>query len=180
MHPRIVLLLVTGILLSACSLSSSGGQEPSLPLTMSIPAFGDGQNIPVRFTCDGEGVSPTLQIGSVPAATRSLALVIDDVNAPSGHFVHWVVWDIAPQTKEISEGAIPSGAMEGTTSAKKAGYVPPCPKPGSGPHRFVFSLYAINDGISLSFEATRAMLEQQMKGKVLGIAKWTGVYERRE
>jgi Raf kinase inhibitor-like YbhB/YbcL family protein len=121
-----------------------------------------------------------LKIGSVPLGTHSLALVLDDVNAPSGHFVHWVVWDIAPQTKEISEGKIPSGAMEGTTSAKKAGYAPPCPQPGSGPHRYVFSLYAINDGISLSYEGTRAMLEQQMKGKVLSIAKWTGVYERME
>ncbi len=165
-------------LLSACSFSGSSDEQPSLPLTLTIPAFSDGNTIPERFTCDGEGVSPIIKIGSVPLGTQSLALVLDDVNAPSGHFVHWVLWDIAPQIMEIPEGGIPSGAMEGTTSARKAGYDPPCPVAGSGPHAYVFSLYAINSGVSLSYEATRAMLEQQMKGKVLGIAKWTGVYER--
>ena len=180
MHPRIVLLAIMATFLSACSGGVSGGQTADLPLTMKSPSFGDGETMPVRFTCDGEGISPSIEIGSVPAGTRTLALVMDDLNSPSGHFVHWVVWDISPNIKEVTEGAIPSGAMEGTTSAQTTGYHPPCPPAGSGPHHYQFSLYAVHDGISLSFEATRAMLEQQMKGKVLSIAKWTGVYERRE
>ncbi len=180
MHPRIVLLAIMSTFLSACFGGGSGGKSVDIPLAMKSPAFGDGQSLPVSFTCDGDGISPSIEITSVPAGTRTLALVMDDLNSPSGHFVHWVVWDISPNTKEIIEGSIPSGAMEGTTSAQTSGYYPPCPAAGSGPHRYQFSLYAINDGISLSFEATRAMLEQQMKGKVLSIAKWTGVYERME
>ncbi|TSD00026.1 MAG: PEBP family protein [Candidatus Peregrinibacteria bacterium Greene1014_49] len=171
-------LSVTCAALSACGFPDD--PPPPRIFALESPAFADNAVIPAEYTCDGEGKSPALKIRDVPQGTQSLALVVDDLDAPSGHYVHWVMWDLRPDLTEIPSGSAPAGAMEGTTSAKSIGYVPLCPLLGSEPHRYVFSLYAINDGISLSFEATRAMLEQQMKGKVIAIAKLTGVYERAE
>ena len=171
------LIPVTALALTACGLFAPEEVVPGV-FTLESPVFANEAAIPTEFTCDGEGKSPPLIIRDIPQGTQSLALVMDDLDAPSGHFVHWVMWDLRPDLTEIPVGSAPTGAMQGTTSMKSVGYVPPCPPHGSDPHRYAFSLYAINGGISLSFEATRAMLEQQMKGKVIAIAKLTGTYER--
>ena len=169
-------VFLTCVALSACGFP----EDPPPPRVFGLvsPAFEDDAPIPAEYTCDGEGKSPPLSIVDVPQGTQSFALVVDDLDAPSGHFVHWVMWDIQPGVTEIPAGTAPMGAMEGTTSAKSVGYAPLCPPEYDGSHRYLFSLYAINDGVSLSFEGTLAMLEQQMKGKVIAIAKLTGVYEK--
>ena len=121
------------------------------PLVLTSPAFADGQSLPLRYTCEGEGIAPSLHIEGIPEGTRTLALVLDDLSAPSGHFVHWILWDLPLTAGDIPEGELPPGTVVGTTSAKAVGYFPACPPPGSGLHRYVFTLYAVGDVIKLSY-----------------------------
>lgn len=173
---RASIILLSTLILAACGNSAKVAQQ--LPFSLSSSAFADGEVLQAQYTCDGLGIAPALRISGVPPGTKSLALVLDDLDAPSGHFVHWVVWDIPVDVVEINESTLPGAAVQGTTSAGTTGFEPPCPPAGSGLHHYVFSLYAVNDAIGLSHEATRSALEQRMKGKVLAIAKITSVYER--
>ncbi|MBI2426304.1 MAG: YbhB/YbcL family Raf kinase inhibitor-like protein [Candidatus Kerfeldbacteria bacterium] len=139
-------------------------------------AFEHNQTIPSTYTCDGRDVNPPLAIADVPANTKSLALIVDDPDAPAGTWVHWVVWNIDPHITEITENSVPSGATEGTTSFGKTGYGGPCPP--SGTHRYFFKLAALDRALELSFNATAADLEHAMDGHVLASAERMGVYAR--
>jgi hypothetical protein len=146
----------------------------SMKLTSS--AFAQGENLPSQFTCDGQGINPQLEIGDVPAATKSLALIFDDPDAISSTFIHWLVWNIDPQTTVIAENSVPSGAKLGTTSANRTGYVAPCPP--SGAHHYVFKLYALDTMLDLTPNAGKDNLEQAMQNHILGYAELSGLYKR--
>ena len=139
-------------------------------------AFDHAQAIPNRYTCEGEDVSPPLRWANVPDAARSLALVVDDPDAPRGVFTHWVAWGLEPGAGGLSEGeAAPS---EGRNDFGTVGYRGPCPPPGHGRHRYVFRLYALDGDLDLDSGAGKADLERAIEGQVLTMAELVGTYER--
>jgi hypothetical protein len=139
-------------------------------------AFENAQAIPSRHSCEGEDVSPPLRWTNVPDGTRSLALVVDDPNAPSGVFTHWVGWGLDPAVGELGEGESAPG--EGRNDFGTTGYRGPCPPPGHGRHRYVFRLRALNAELELGAGAAKAELEQAIEGHVLTTAELVGTYER--
>jgi len=146
-------------------------------LTISSPAFGQGEAMPVRYTCDGKEASPPLVIAKVPAAAKTLALIMDDPDAPAGTWVHWVVWNIPAQTREIPESGLPPQAAQGMNSWPRTGYGGPCPP--SGTHRYFFKVYALDTGLYLGNSTTKAVLERAMEGHVLAKGELMGTYMRR-
>ena len=146
-------------------------------LKLSSPAFGHSENIPAKYTCDGPNVNPPLTIENIPLETKSLALIVDDPDAPAGTWVHWVVWNISPATREIKEHFLPSGAQEGMTDSRKRGYGGPCPPKGR--HRYFFKLYALDRLLTDLHRPSKAKLESAMSGHVLAEATLMGTYQRR-
>ncbi len=144
-------------------------------------AFAKGGEIPAKFTCTGDDVSPALKWNEPPAGTQSLALIADDPDAPAGTWVHWVAYDIAPQTRELPEGAgkgqLPGGGQQGKNDFRRSGYGGPCPPPGK-PHRYFFKLYALDTKLNLKPGATKSDLEQAMKGHVLAQTELMGTFKR--
>jgi Raf kinase inhibitor-like YbhB/YbcL family protein len=108
------------------------------------PAFQGGGTIPQQFTCDGPNVSPPLDISGVPSGADSLALVMEDRDAPGGRFVHWSLYEISTGQKTIAQGTVPAGASEGQNSFGKTGYGGPCPPKDNPPHRYVIAVYALS------------------------------------
>lgn len=152
----------------------SDDQMPELELTS--PAFGDGEPIPERHSCDGENSSPPLAWNFVPEGTRSLALIVHDPDAPSGDFLHWLAWNIDPHAGGLDEGA--SAPAEGANGRGQRGYMGPCPPPGHGPHRYFHELYALDTELDLEPGAAREELEGELDGHVLAEARLAGTYER--
>ena len=146
-------------------------------LTISSPAFGHGEAIPARYTCDGSDTSPALVIGRVPACAQTLALIVDDPDAPRGNWVHWVVWNIPAQIREIPENGLPSGAIMGKNDWKRNDYGGPCPP--SGTHRYFFRLYALDTTLQLIRSATKTDLERAMQGHILARGELMGTYRKR-
>jgi Raf kinase inhibitor-like YbhB/YbcL family protein len=151
-------------------------EETALDMKLVSSAFVHDKTIPSTYTCDGENINPPLSISDVSKDTKSLALVIDDPDAPMGTWVHWTVWNIAPTTAEISENSVPEKATQGTTSFGKPGYGGPCPP--SGTHRYFFKLFALDTMIELDGKATVAEIEEAMKGHILAQTQLIGRYGR--
>ena len=139
-------------------------------------AFDNAQAIPSRYSCEGEDVSPPLRWTDVPEGTRSLALVVDDPDAPGGVFTHWIAWGLDPTAGGLGEGVPAPG--EGQNGFGTTGYRGPCPPPGHGRHRYVFRLYALDAELELGVCAAKAELEQAIEGHVLTTAELVGTYER--
>ena len=139
-------------------------------------AFENAQPIPSRHSCEGKDVSPPLRWTNAPDGTRSLALVVDDPDAPGGVFTHWVAWGLDPGAEGLNEGEAAPG--EGRNGFGTTGYRGPCPPPAHGRHRYVFRLYALDVGPELSAGASKADLEQAIEGHVLMTADLVGTYER--
>ena len=146
-------------------------------LMITSPAFENNGNIPKKYSCDGIDISPPLAIENVPAGAKSLALIVDDPDAPAGTWVHWVLWDINPGTKEIKENMVPEGAKQGINDFRKNDYGGPCPP--SGTHRYFFKLYALNNVLDLSPGSKKADLEKTMKGHIISQAQIIGLYSRK-
>jgi hypothetical protein len=140
-------------------------------------AYENNGKIPSAYTCDGANINPPLKIENVPPGTKSLALVFDDLDAPRGSYVHWILWNIDPGVKEIGENSVPEGAIQGLNDFKKNPYGGPCP-PGRS-HRYVFKIYALDIRLDLSSRSTKADLEKAMKGHILSQAQWVGTYKKR-
>jgi hypothetical protein len=150
--------------------------EKPVKMGISSPAFKNKERIPEKYSCSGDGISPPLAIAGIPASAKSLALVVDDPDAPSGTFIHWLVWNIAPRTKEIKEGAIGIG-VEGVTSAGEIGYTPPCPPRGST-HTYRFKIYALDTLLKLGPGADSEQLEKAMTGHIVSQAGLDGEFGR--
>ncbi len=146
-------------------------------LTISSTAFKNNEMIPGEYTCDGKDVNPPLAIEGVPENAKSLALIVDDPDAPRGTWVHWVMWDIDPKTREIAEGSGTDGARQGLNDFRKFEYGGPCPP--SGTHRYFFKLYALDAPLGLKKGASKAELEKAMKGHVIAQAEMIGLYRKK-
>ncbi|MBX4189259.1 YbhB/YbcL family Raf kinase inhibitor-like protein [Candidatus Parcubacteria bacterium] len=138
------------------------------------PDFATGTLIPSRFTCEGENINPELHIAGVPHEAKCLALIVDDPDAPQGTFTHWVVWGIPTLTTRIMCGTLPIEAVEGCNSADKAEYSGPCPP--SGTHRYIFTLYALDEAPELPPGATKEKLLGAITGHIIGQAELVGLY----
>lgn len=145
-------------------------------MNLTSPVFSDNGSIPAVFTCDGDNTSPPLEIRDVPAETKSLALVVDDPDAPAGIWIHWLVWNIDPATTSIAAGSPPPGAAEGKTSFGTTGYGGPCPP--SGPHHYRFTLYALDQTIILPSDSTIDQLTTALQDHTLATTRLTGLYSR--
>ena len=142
-------------------------------MRLTSPAFQNNSNMPSKFTCDGRDVSPELIIEGMPEGTKSLALIVDDPDAPMKTWVHWVVYDIAPAGK-IAEGAIPG--KQGANDFGRKDWGGPCPP--SGTHRYYFKLYALDKALGLEDGIDKKALEKAMEGHMLGKAELVGLYKR--
>jgi hypothetical protein len=138
-------------------------------------SFANNRPIPARYTCEGDGVNPALVIENVPSGTKSLTLIIDDIDAPGGSFIHWFVFDILPEAGIIGEDGIPG--RQCINSAGRKGYVGPCPPAGT--HRYVFRLYALDAVIGLPDGSRMSNVRVAMQGHVIGESDLTGMYARK-
>lgn len=145
MHPRSVVKAVAAGVLAVTPLACGSSQRAAsgAHLSLSSPALTAGATLPRRYTCDGTGTPPPLAIAGVPRTARSLAVVVDDPDAPGGDFTHWVVFDLPPSTRSL-----PAGGREARNGLGRVGYGAPCPPPGAR-HRYVFSAYALSAPIEL-------------------------------
>ena len=134
-------------------------------------AFEHNERIPAKYTCNGQNINPALRIEDIPPGTQSMAIIVDDPDAPGKTFLHWLIWDIEP-TNEIAENTAPG--TQGRTDFGKPAYGGPCPP--SGTHRYFFRVYALGTTLGLPEGSSRADLEQAMKGHVLAEAEIIGLY----
>ncbi|HIK14580.1 MAG TPA: YbhB/YbcL family Raf kinase inhibitor-like protein [Leptolyngbyaceae cyanobacterium M33_DOE_097] len=144
-------------------------------------AFQANQAIPARHTCDGADCSPHLSWDALPPETQSLVLICDDPDAPGKTWVHWVLYNLPPTLRELTEGlppqpTLPNGGVHGKNDFRKLGYGGPCPPHGS--HRYFFKLYALDTVLNLKSGASKAQVEKAMQGHVLADAKLMGRYAR--
>src|SRR5271157_5129320 len=152
-------------------------------MQLASAAFDEGGLIPARYTCEGRNVSPPLEWTDAPSGSKSLVLIADDPDAPSGTWVHWVLYDLPAAVCGLPEALprnqyTPAGAKQGQNSFGHLGYGGPCPPPGKA-HRYVFRLYAVDAELGLRPGATRADVEGAMGNHVLGQAQLTGTCERK-
>jgi len=174
-----ILAIIIGAIIGTIYLTMPAAEKPDATYSMFIssPAFKHNGLIPKKYTCDGGDINPPLYISGVPAsATKSLALIVDDPDAPVGTWVHWTLWNITPQTAEIPENSAPLGAFEGTTDFGRPGYGGPCPP--SGTHRYFFKLYALDILLTLPSTARKADVEKAMQGHIMDKAELIGLYKR--
>lgn len=164
------------LMLAAFAVFGAAGKERG-KMRIASPAFAHNGEIPAKYTCDGADVNPPLIVEGVPAGTKSLALIVDDPDAPAGTWVHWVVWNIPPAIGEIRENSVPAGAGEGRTDFRRPGYGGPCPP--SGTHRYFFKLYALDTALSLDPATTKKDLEKAMKGHIVAQSELIGLYSKR-
>ncbi len=141
------------------------------------PAFENQQNIPVKYTCDGNNINPPLEISGVPDNAKSLVLIVDDPDAPNGTWIHWTIWNINPQTELIAENSVPAGAVQGKTSAGSNNFGGPCPP--SGTHRYFFKLFALDSAIDLPASVDVQDLQAAIRGHIIESAELIGLYSRR-
>lgn len=147
------------------------------------PAFFIGNTIPFKYTCDGENISPPLQWESPPPGTNSFALIMEDPDAPSQTFTHWVLYNLPGDRRELPEGVanhakLPNGGMQGKNSFGQLGFGGPCPPPNDGAHRYFFKIYALAQPLDLPPGASKEQVIAAMEGHVLDAAEVMGRYAR--
>ncbi len=169
--------LTFAILLSCQSANESNPSSQNLPvMKIESTAFKQGESIPLKYSCQGTDVNPPLSLSEVPPAAKSLVLIMDDPDAPGSVWVHWVLWNISAQVKEISENSVPANAVQGKNSWGNSKYGGPCPP--SGTHRYFFKFYALDTVLSLS-TADAGQLEKAMKGHILAQGDLMGTYRKK-
>jgi len=163
----------------------AAAEEVAMDFALSSPSFGPGDAIPVRHTCEGNDLSPTLEWSGVPPGTESLALIVDDPDAPDPRaprmtWVHWVLYNIPPTATSLGEGvkpgALPEGTLEGVNDWKRTGYGGPCPPIGR--HRYFHKLYALDTTLGDLGNPTKEDLLQAAEGHILGRAELMGTYQK--
>jgi Raf kinase inhibitor-like YbhB/YbcL family protein len=164
--------------------SSSGSTIPTAGagLTLVSPAFANNGTIPQKYTCDASSISPELQFGNIPSGTQSLALTLEDPDAPRGVFVHWVIYNMPPAlaglTEDVPKHAQVSGfGTQGLNGAGLAGYTGPCPPAGNA-HHYIFTLYALDLKPNLPEGLNADGLKAAMQGHILAQVQWVGLYQK--
>jgi Raf kinase inhibitor-like YbhB/YbcL family protein len=183
----IALLAVT--MVAGCFRQQKASSEVAPPQTptpsnifkLSSPAFKEGEPIPRQYTCDGVNVSPGLEWIAVPKTAKTITIIADDPDAPSGTFTHWVLYNLPSETMGMIENVpatenLKSGGNQGENDFEKVGYGGPCPP--SGTHRYFFKIYALDDELPLKAGAKKAEVEKAMEGHIVGQAQLMGTYKR--
>lgn len=186
---RVILCLIAIFSLAGCvqtqnneTIRQGVGEErpntraviPTDRLAISSPAFDPGTEIPRNYTCDGKAINPPLRITGVPENAQSLALIMDDPDAPKRTVTHWVIWNIPPDTEMIRENAVPNPAVLGTNASRQYKYLAPCP--AEGQHHYHFRLYALDTKLNLPIGSTREALEKAMKGHIIEQSELVGTF----
>jgi Raf kinase inhibitor-like YbhB/YbcL family protein len=183
---RVSIGAVTLLMASLYTGNELFGQEATVTFQLTSPAFADGADIPLRYTCEGQDVSPPLTWSGAPAGTKSLALIVDDPDAPDPArprmtWVHWVLYDLPASSTALAEAAdaakLPPGTKPGLNDWNKLGYGGPCPP--TGKHRYFHKLYALDVLLPSLRRPTKAALEAAMKGHILGEAHLMGTYQKK-
>lgn len=146
-----------------------------MAFTLTSTAFSDDETVPRRFTCDGDDLAPPLAWANPPQGTRSFALVMDDPDAPRGTFTHWLVYDIAATARALRDD---HGARTLPNGFGRTGYAGPCPPPGHGAHRYVFTLHALDVPALDVHGRTREALDRALRGHTIATARLIGRYAR--
>jgi hypothetical protein len=167
------------LLWCACALLDKGEKHMEIKITSS--AFKDGDMIPAKYTCDEDDISPPLKWDTVPDGTRSIALINDDPDAPMGTWVHWVLYNLPPDKRELPENfpddeTLPDGTKQGVTDFGKTGYGGPCPP--SGTHRYYFKIYALDSMIDSTTLLDKKALVEKMQGHILAQGQLMSKYKR--
>jgi len=152
-----------------------------MDIKVTSSAFAEGGLIPAKYTCDGSDISPPLRWDNVPKGTKSIALISDDPDAPMGTWVHWVMFNLPADTRELTENIpadeiLPNGARQGITDFGRLGYGGPCPP--SGAHRYFFKLYALDTQIEPAGITDKPKLLKAMEGHIIGQGQLVGKYKR--
>jgi len=152
-------------------------QKNKLDMKITSPVFSNYAKIPEKYTCDGENINPPLKFIDVPKESKSLVLIVDDPDAPTKTWVHWVVYNIDPNTAEVKENSLPKNGVLGMTDFGQPGWGGPCPPSGS--HRYFFKLYALDAILDVPEGITKQQLLERMKEHVIEQAQLVGIYSRR-
>jgi Raf kinase inhibitor-like YbhB/YbcL family protein len=177
--------IAVSLCLAFASLQCVAAQEGTKMLSLTSSAFGASQVIPEKYTCEGGDTSPPLAWSGVPAGAKSLALIVDDPDAPDPNaprmtWVHWVLYNIPAKTTAIveaaSSAALPAGAIEGPNDFKRVRYGGPCPPIGR--HRYFFKLYALDSMLPAGKPLTKAALEAAMQGHIVAQGELMGTYRK--
>ena len=187
MKTTLISILFAGLLtLSACAPASTGipaanSSESTVKLALTSPAFTDGDMIPEDYTCNGPDTSPALTWGEPPAGTKSFALHMIDIDAHSGPFVHWVIFNIPAASRGLpasvpTTAQLADGSLQGLNNAAMMGYAGPCPPEGT--QRYVFTLYALDITLNLSTDANDDTMVKWMQGHILAQGQLTGKFAK--
>jgi Raf kinase inhibitor-like YbhB/YbcL family protein len=179
--------LLISILFAGCTSTKKSPSQlttlnPNIPspkeeiIELTSPAFKANDYIPAKYTCDGENVSPPLQVSAVPNDAQSLVLIVDDPDAPGGDWIHWLVWNIDPKVETILSSEVPLGAIQGLNSFGDQSYGGPCPP--SGTHRYQFKLFALDTTLDLSNLTNKTKLLEAIKTHILSQTMLVGLYKR--
>lgn len=167
------------------ALVTCGADDITAPATITVtsPAYADGAAIPLKYTCQGEGISPAWAWKGAPEGTKAWAVIFDDPDAPMGTWIHWLVFNLPPDTTGLPEGAstgagLPDGSVQGKNSWGQKAYGGPCPPPGKA-HRYYFKVYALDAKLPPGADAGKFALLSAMKGHVLATGSLQGTYKRR-
>ena len=188
LHPAFAFALVCGATAASGAANSpaAGRAAKASAMRISSSAFAANAAIPSQFTCEGADHSPPLVFAEIPAGTKSLALIVDDPDAPDPAaprmtWVHWVLYNLPPQTADLAEAIaprdLPPGTLEGLNDWKRTGYRGPCPPVGR--HRYIHKLYALDVVLPDLHKPTKAALEKAMHGHILAHAEWMGTYQKK-
>jgi Raf kinase inhibitor-like YbhB/YbcL family protein len=178
-------LASAALIVAAMVVAAPHGGRADMSLTINSTAFANGGKIPKKYTCEGQDTAPPLSWSGVPAGAKSLALIVDDPDAPDPKapkttWVHWVLYDLAADSNGLPEGvkssALPAGAKDGTNDWKRAGYGGPCPPIGR--HRYFFKLYALDVALAGLDKPSKAAVEKAMQGHILAQAELIGTYQK--
>jgi len=151
-----------------------------IAMQLSSPAFSNNSKIPTKYTCSGEDIPPPLSWSGIPEGTKSLVLIMDDPDAPSGNWDHWILYNIPPTTTGLAENThnYPTGTDFGMNSWQKAEYGGPCPPKGDDPHRYFFTLYALDTKLPGHIAPSKTTITMAIEDHIIDQAELVGLYER--
>jgi len=174
---KALVIIGAAFLMQACFAMSAMAEErkgEDMAMKLTSPAFKNNSYMPSKYTCDADEISPPLNIENIPDGAKSLALIVDDPDAPMKTWVHWVVYDIPPTMSVIRENTIPG--TQGKNDSNPRNYGGPCPP--SGTHRYYFKIYALDKVLGLGEGVDKKTLEKAMEGHIIAQAELVGLYKR--
>jgi hypothetical protein len=151
-------------------------ENQAVTFRISSGAFTDGSDIPVKYTCDGSDISPPVSVSGIPESAKSLIILLDDKDTPSGTWVHWLMWNIPAGVSEIPENSVPAGAIQGKNGFGDNSYGGPCPP--TGRHRYLFTMYALDTYLTLPSGSTKEEVINSVNTHIMSRAEYSGYYTR--